>query len=225
MRRSGKMNRRNYQKELERIISRCSQRRPSVLLHSCCGPCSSSVLEVLTQFFDVTILWYNPNLYPEEEYTRRLEALEELIEKMGLSGKVKLLIEPWRNEDYNSVSAGLEREPEGGARCEKCFQLRLRECAKTAKAYGFDYFCSTLTVSRHKNAELINTVGEAAAREFGVSWLPSDFKKRDGENRSVELSEQYGIYRQVYCGCVFSLNARMQPREKNTGKQEGTEDE
>ena len=192
------MNRRNYQKELEKIISRYGQQKPTVLLHSCCGPCSSSVLEYLTQFFQVTILWYNPNLYPEEEYVRRLETQKELLEKMGLSEKVQLLTEKWRSGEYYTAVKGYEEEPEGGKRCERCFRLRLEECARIAKEHGFDFFCSTLTVSRHKNAVLINAIGEETARQTGILWLPSDFKKRDGENRSVELSEKYGIYRQVY---------------------------
>ena len=216
------MNRRNYQKELEKIISRYVEQKPTVLLHSCCGPCSSSVLEYLTQYFQVTILWYNPNLYPEEEYFKRLETQKELLEKMGLSEKVHLLTESWRSGEYYSAVAGYEEEPEGGRRCEKCFRLRLEECAKIAKLHGFDYFCSTLTVSRHKNAVLINSIGEATAQEVGILWLPSDFKKRDGENRSVELSEKYGIYRQVYCGCEYSLRARQQPRMKIPTGQEGT---
>ncbi len=219
------MNRRNYQKELERIISRCGKTRPTILLHSCCGPCSSSVLEYLTQFFQVTILWYNPNLYPEDEYVRRLETQKELLEKMGLSDKVQLLTEPWRSSEYYSVVAGFEEEPEGGKRCERCFRLRLEECAKIAKTNGFDYFCSTLTVSRHKNAVLINTIGEEVAKRIGILWLPSDFKKHDGENRSVELSEKYGIYRQVYCGCEFSFRARLQPKTKTQAGQERTENE
>ena len=219
------MNRRNYQKELDKIIRRNRENRPMLLLHSCCGPCSSSVLEYLTKYFNVTVLWFNPNLYPEEEFIRRLETQRELLEKMGLSENVLLLAEPWQKEEYYHVIAGLEQEPEGGKRCEKCFELRLRECARIAKDRGFDYFCSTLTVSRHKNAVLINTIGEAAAEEFGIAWLPSDFKKRDGENRSVALSEKYGIYRQVYCGCEFSLKARLQPKIQEAEKEKGRENE
>lgn len=210
------MNNRNYQKELDRIIEKQGSACPCVLLHSCCGPCSSSVVEYLTQFFDVTLLWYNPNLFPEEEYSKRLAALQELLEKMDLSEKVKILIEPWQSEDYYAVISGVEEEPEGGKRCERCFALRLKKCAETAKKNGFDYFCSTLTVSRHKNAILINNIGENAAKEAGSVWLPSDFKKRNGENRSVELSEQLGIYRQLYCGCEFSLKNR----EKYAAKEE-----
>lgn len=203
------MNRRNYCRELERIIQRNGDKRPSVLLHSCCGPCSSSVLEFLAQHFAVTILWYNPNLFPEEEYEKRLEAQKKLLESMELSQCVRLIEMPWRSADYYEAVRGLEGEPEGGARCTKCFALRLRECAETALALGYDYFCTTLTVSRHKDSVLINSLGEEIARETGAAWLPSDFKKHNGENRSAELSEMYGIYRQVYCGCEFSLNRRM----------------
>ncbi len=203
------MNRRNYQKELDRIIQKRGKRLPRVLLHSCCGPCSSAVLEHLTQYFDVTLLWYNPNIYPREEFDRRFKTQVELIEKMGLAEKVSVLAEPWKSEDYYARIKGLEDEPEGGRRCEACFRLRLIEAARLAKHYGFDYFCTTLTLSRHKDADLINRLGEEIGRAAGVSWLPSDFKKRDGENRSVELSEKYGIYRQLYCGCEFSLRRRQ----------------
>ena len=199
---------RNYQKELDRIIQKRGQKTPRVLLHSCCGPCSSAVLEYITQYFDVTLLWYNPNLYPKEEFDRRFRTQVELIEKMGLADKVNILAEPWKSEDYYRRVKGLENEPEGGKRCAECFRLRLLETARLAKHYGYDYFCTTLTLSRHKDAVLINTIGEEIAGAVGVSWLPSDFKKRNGENRSIELSEPYGLYRQLYCGCEFSLRKR-----------------
>ena len=199
---------RNYQKELDRIIQKRGQKTPRVLLHSCCGPCSSAVLEYITQYFDVTLLWYNPNLYPKEEFDRRFKTQVELIEKMGLADKVDILAEPWKSEDYYRRVKGLENEPEGGKRCAECFRLRLLETARLAKHYGYDYFCTTLTLSRHKDAVLINTIGEEISKAVGVSWLPSDFKKRNGENRSIELSEQYGLYRQLYCGCEFSLRKR-----------------
>ena len=208
------MNRRNYQKELERLIKKQAGRRPRLLLHSCCGPCSSSVLEYLTQYFDITLLWYNPNIYPQAEFEKRFEALISLVEKMGLADRVNILAEPWKSQDYYRRVKGLEDEPEGGLRCAECFRLRLLETARLAKHYGYDYFCSTLSLSRHKDAVLINTIGEELAKATGVSWLPSDFKKRDGENRSVELSEQYGIYRQLYCGCEFSLRHRQQEAER-----------
>ena len=199
------MNRRNYMRELDRIVQKSAGRRPRVLLHSCCGPCSSSVLETLTKYFDVTLLWYNPNLYPQEEFDRRFATQIELIEKMGLAEEVSVLAETRKHEDFLRRAAGLEAEPEGGKRCTECFRLRLLECAKLAKQYGFDFFCTTLTVSRHKDAERINALGEEIGKAFGVAWLPSDFKKRGGELRSQQLSEQYGIYRQNYCGCEFSL--------------------
>ena len=199
---------RNYQRELDRIIQKRGQKTHRVLLHSCCGPCSSAVLEYITQYFDVTLLWYNPNLYPKEEFDRRFRTQVELIEKMGLADKVNILAEPWKSEDYYRRVKGLENEPEGGKRCAECFRLRLLETARLAKHYGYDYFCTTLTLSRHKDAVLINTIGEEIAKAVGVSWLPSDFKKRNGENRSIELSEQYGLYRQLYCGCEFSLRKR-----------------
>ena len=199
---------RNYQKELDRIIQKRGTRLPRVLLHSCCGPCSSAVLEYLTQYFDVTLLWYNPNLYPQEEFDRRFATQLELIEKMGLTEEVSVLAESRKHEDYLRRAEGLEDEPEGGKRCTECFRLRLTECARLAGQYGFDYFCTTLTVSRYKDAERINALGEEIGKAFGVAWLPSDFKKRSGELRSQQLSEQYGLYRQNYCGCEFSLRSR-----------------
>lgn len=202
------MEKRNYAKEMEKIIRQNGKQRPTVLLHSCCGPCSSSVLEYMTQFFHVTLLWYNPNLYPQEEFDRRFETQKEIIRKMGLEDSVKILALPWQSETYFTAVRGLEQEPEGGKRCEKCFQLRLRECAELAKDRQFDYFCTTLTVSRYKNAPLINAIGEQIAEETGAHWLPSDFKKNGGEMRSNQLSREYELYRQNYCGCIFSLQNR-----------------
>lgn len=199
------MSKNNYMREFDRIVKESCGKRPRLLLQSCCGPCSSSVLELLTKYFDVTLLWYNPNLYPQEEFDRRFTTLLELIEKMGLAEEVSVLAENWKHEDYLRRVEGLEAEPEGGRRCTECFRLRLVECARLAKQYGFDYFCTTLTVSRYKDAERINTLGEEIGKTFGVSWLPSDFKKRGGEMRSQQLAEQYALYRQNYCGCEFSL--------------------
>ncbi len=202
------MNRRNYQRELERIIEKNGPSRPRVLLHVCCGPCSSAVLEYLTQFFDVTILWYNPNIYPEAEFELRLRTLRKLLDDMGLADRVRILTEPYGSEEYYRAVKGLEDEPEGGRRCTECFRLRLQETARLAGQYGFDWFCTTLTLSRHKDAVRINAIAEEIARAEGVKWLPSDFKKRDGENRSIELCEQYHVYRQLYCGCEYSLRRR-----------------
>ena len=215
------MNNRNYMRELDRIIEKRGGKRPRVLLHSCCGPCSSAVLETLTRSFDVTLLWFNPNLYPREEFDRRFETQMELIEKMGLTEEVSILAESWKHEDYLRRVRGLEDEPEGGKRCTECFRLRLLECARLARQYGFDYYCTTLTVSRYKDAERINALGEEIGRAFGVSWLPSDFKKRGGEDRSRQLALQYGLYRQNYCGCEFSLRARESAEEK---RENGTEE-
>ena len=202
------MNRRNYQRELDRIIEKNGETRPKVLLHVCCGPCSSAVLEYLTQYFDLTLLWYNPNIYPEAEFELRLETLKKLIADMGLADKVRLLTEAHRSDEYYARVKGLEDEPEGGRRCTECFRLRLEEAAKAAKAGGFDYFCTTLTLSRHKDAVRINAIAEEIAEHEGVKWLPSDFKKRDGENRSIELCELYHVYRQLYCGCEYSFKKR-----------------
>ncbi len=202
------MNRRNYQRELERLIEKQGAARPRVLLHVCCGPCSSSVLEYLTQYFNLTLLWYNPNIYPEAEFTLRRETLLKLVADMGLADKVSILLEAHRSEEYTARVKGLEAEPEGGRRCTECFRLRLEETAKIAAARGFDYFCTTLTLSRHKDAVRINTLAEEIAEKAGVRWLPSDFKKRDGENRSIELCEQYHVYRQLYCGCEYSYRKR-----------------
>ena len=206
------MNRRNYQRELERLIQKLNGTRPKVLLHSCCGPCSSSVLEFLTEYFELSILWYNPNVYPEAEFEKRLATQTEVLRKMGFADKVKLVPTAWSSEDYYAVVPGLENEPEGGKRCTECFRLRLRKTAQLAKTMGYDYFCTTLTVSRHKDAVRINDIAEKIAEEEGIKWLPSDFKKKDGENRSVELSEKLGIYRQLYCGCEFSYKRRLEPK-------------
>ena len=208
------MSQTNYQRELDRILREQGARRPSVLLHSCCGPCSSSVLEYLTQYFDITLLWYNPNLFPQEEFDRRYRTQLQLIDRMGLSDRVSVLAEPWQHEVYAQSVRGLENEPEGGGRCEVCFRLRLREAARLARHYGFDYFCTTLTLSRYKNAQLINRLGQEIADEEGVAWLPSDFKKQGREARSVQLARQYELYQQNYCGCEFSLRDRA-VREQN----------
>ncbi len=204
---------RNYQKELDRIIQKRGKTVPRVLLHACCGVCSSAVLEYLTQYFDVTILWYNPNLYPQAEFDRRFQAQVEIIEKMGLTEQVNILAEPWKHEDYLKRVKDLENEPEGGDRCTECFRLRLMEAARLCKHYGYDYFCTTLTLSRHKDAVRINALGEEIGKAFGVAWLPSDFKKQGREMRSRDLANQYGIYQQLYCGCEYSLHKR---EEKET---------
>ena len=206
------MNRENFFRKFDKIVGQFGDAKPGILLHSCCGPCSSSVLELLSKYFDVTVLWYNPNLYPEAEYDKRLETQKQLIDAIAEDGvQAKLLVEPWRSEDYFSRIKGLENEPEEGKRCLECFKIRLEETARIASERGFEWFCTTLTVSSRKDAVAINAIGREAEAKYGVKWLPSEFKKREGNHGSIILSEKYGLYRQEYCGCVFSLVSR----EKN----------
>lgn len=196
------MEKRNYQKELDSLIETIPEnKKPRLLLQGCCGPCSSYVLEYLTRYFDVTLLFYNPNIRPEAEYNKRLAALKELLAAMPEGSSVRLAEPGWRGAEFMDAVRGLESEPEGGARCPVCFRLRLEEAARLARDGGYDFFGTTLTVSPHKNAPMLNAIGEALEREYGVRWLPSDFKKRNGYLRSIQLSKQYGIYRQEYCGC------------------------
>ena len=203
------MNRENFFRKFDKIVGQFGDEKPGILLHSCCGPCSSSVLELLSKYFDVTVLWYNPNLYPEAEYDKRLATQKQLIDAIAKDGvQAKLLAEPWRSEDYFSRIKGLENEPEEGKRCLECFKIRLDETARIASERGFEWFCTTLTVSSRKDAVAINAIGREAEAKYGVKWLPSEFKKREGNHRSIILSEKYGLYRQEYCGCVFSLANR-----------------
>ena len=200
------MNKRNYQLELDRILSGLEGGEPPrLLLHSCCAPCSSYVLEYLSRYFSITVYYYNPNIYPVQEYARRVEEQERLASRMTFANPVRVIAGAYDPEDFYQVVRGLEREPEGGERCGKCFELRLREAAKVAAAGHYDYFTTTLSISPLKNAPLLNEIGERLAGEFGVAYLPSDFKKRGGYQRSIELSKQYELYRQDYCGCVFSV--------------------
>lgn len=213
----------NYQKELENLIDRLTkeEHRPKLLIHSCCAPCSSYVLEYLSNYFDITIFYYNPNIHPEDEYGRRVEEQQNLIKEMPLQSEVHFIRGEYRPEDYYDRVRGLEAEAEGGARCFICYELRLREAARLAVAEGFDYFTTTLSISPHKNAEKLNEIGNKLANEYGVLYLPSDFKKNNGYKRSLELSKEYNLYRQDYCGCVFSLRDRKLQKEglaKVTGK-------
>ena len=190
---------RNYQKELDKLILSLSE-RPKLLLHACCGPCCTYAAESLREFFDITIFYFNPNTHPEAEYRKRLEALKKLAEHFSLP----LLEGDYEPQEFFSRVKGMEQLPEGGERCAECFRIRLEETAKKAKEFGFDFFCSTLSVSPHKNASLINEIGETLAEKYGVPHLPNDFKKKNGFFRSTELSKELGLYRQDYCGCVFS---------------------
>ena len=210
----------NYAKLLDEELAKitASNIRPRLLLHACCAPCSSYTLEYLTKYFDITLFFYNPNIAPEEEYDFRAAELSRFLSAHPACGRVKLSVAAYDSAPFFAMAKGLEDVPEGGERCMKCYRLRLAETAKAAKEGGFDYFCTTITLSRHKNAVLINELGEQAAEAYGVRWLPSDFKKRDGENRSVELCDIYNVYRQLYCGCEFSLHLR-QETAKAMGKE------
>ena len=194
------MNKVNYQLELDKVLSGLDG-RPKLLLHSCCGPCSSYVLEYLTRYFEVYLSYYNPNIQPREEYDKRLE--NQLIVLERIPG-VTLVPCEYDGAAYDEAVKGLENEPEGGARCAVCFRLRLDFAAREAARLGCDYCCTTLSVSPHKNAQLINALGEQICAKYGVKWLPGDFKKRNGYKRSIELSHEFGLYRQDYCGCLYS---------------------
>lgn len=200
------MNRRNYQRELEAVIkeNESKSRVPRLLLHSCCAPCSSYVLEYLSSYFEITVFYYNPNISPAEEYEKRAAEQKHLIQELPAKHPIHLVVGAYEPERFYAVSKGLEMVPEGGERCFRCYRLRLEEAAKMAAEGGYDYFATTLTISPLKNAEKLNEIGEELSGIYSVEHLPSDFKKKNGYKRSVELSAQYGLYRQNYCGCVFS---------------------
>lgn len=207
---------RNYTKELERLIQKLQQegKVPRLLLHACCAPCSSAVLEYLSQYFAITLLYYNPNIAPLEEYQKREAELRRLVSQMKFTHPVALLPCQYDGQAFVQAARGLEGEPEGGKRCEACFRLRLRYAAQEAARLRFDYYTTTLSISPMKNAPLLNQLGEEIGREFGVAHLPSDFKKKDGYKRSVQLSKEYDLYRQDYCGCAFSKAQRQREKEE-----------
>ena len=210
---------RNFQKELEAIIEQNRKNGivPSLLLHSCCAPCSSYCLEYLSQYFKITVLYYNPNLFPAGEYERRVSEQKKLVSALPTKYPVTLVEMKGEPEEFYSAVKGLEHIREGGERCFACFKLRLERAARYAKENGFDFFTTTLTISPLKNAQKLNEIGEAVGEKFGVRHLPSDFKKKNGYKRSVELSKVYGLYRQDYCGCVFSKREREEA-EKAKGE-------
>lgn len=200
------MNKINYQKELDKIIQQLEREdiTPSLLLHSCCAPCSSYVLEYLSQYFSVTVFYYNPNISKKEEYEKRKAEQIRLIGEMKTNNKVSFLDCDYNPAEFFDCAKGYENCTEGGERCFRCYRLRLEKTAQTAKNQNFDYFCTTLSISPLKNAQKINEIGFDVESEQGVKWLPSDFKKREGYKRSIELSRQFDLYRQNYCGCVYS---------------------
>ena len=204
------MNKRNYQRELDDLIKEieADDKVPTLLLHSCCAPCSSYVLEYLSQYFKITVLYYNPNIYPESEYRYRAEEQKRFISLLPVKYPISFVEGDYIPKDFYQTVKGLEHIREGGERCFACYRLRLTEAANAAKELGLDYFATTLTISPLKNASKLNEIGEELADTYHVRWLPSDFKKKNGYKRSTELSHEYGMYRQDYCGCVFSYRER-----------------
>lgn len=213
---------RNYQKELDKILTGLENGEPPKLfLHSCCAPCSSYVLEYLRQYFKITVFYYNPNISMEQEYRKRVEeqkrlisAYNENLDKEISDGRettgylIDIVEGDYEPEYFYQIAKGLEQCPEGGERCFACYELRLKKTAEAAAKSGFDYFATTLTISPLKNAVKLNEIGEQLANEYNICWLPSDFKKRNGYKRSIELSQEYGLYRQDYCGCIYSKMER-----------------
>lgn len=227
---------RNYQKELEQLLEKMKEYEaaPTLFLHSCCAPCSSYVLEYLSQYFWITVFYYNPNIYPEEEYYKRVEEQKQFIKRFNENNRnafspqqepkekvvqrifheISFVEGNYDKDRFYEMAKGLEQVPEGGERCFGCYELRLREAAEYAKELGMDYFTTTLSISPLKNAEKLNEIGEKLAQEYGISYLTSDFKKKNGYKRSTEISREYGMYRQDYCGCVFSLREREQQKQE-----------
>ena len=198
----------NYQLLTDKIIEEIKDKEklPTLLIHSCCGPCSSYVLEYLSKYFSITILYFNPNIYPKSEYIKRLGEQKRVIEEIPFNNPVKLIEGEYDYDIYLDYIKGLEKEIEGGNRCFKCYRLRLEEAARYAKEKGYDYFTTTLSISPYKNAKILNEIGEELEEKYQVKYLYADFKKREGYKRSLELSKKYNLYRQHYCGCRFSLN-------------------
>ncbi len=195
----------NYDQKMQAVLSGLSRdNKPHLLLQCCCAPCSSGVLDRLVDSFEVTLYYFNPNTWPEEEYHRRGKEFEKLLAGFGYEDKVQMLYCPWEGERFDAIAAGYEEEPEGGARCPRCFRLRLEETARAAREGGYDWFCTTLSVSPHKNAQLLNEIGQEMAEKYGVPFLPSDFKKREGFKNSIQRSKDFDLYRQDYCGCEYS---------------------
>lgn len=216
----------NAQKELEKVIFNLPKlnlgdeeksRAPTLLLHSCCAPCSSYVIEYLSNYFEITVFFYNPNIFPREEYLRRCDEQMRLIAEMPTKNAVKFLEGDFEDDLFYKMCTGLEQEKEGGQRCGACFTLRLKAAASKANELKTDYFATTLTISPLKNAQLINTIGRAVGEKYSAAYLPGDFKKKNGFKRSIELSREYGLYRQDYCGCKFSKKER---EEQNSKEQE-----
>lgn len=198
----------NYQKELDAILAKIEREdiTPSLLLHSCCAPCSSYTIKYLSDYFNITVLYYNPNISPREEYEKRKAEQLRLIRSMPVKYEVNFLDCEYDCSEFFNIAKGYENCREGGERCFRCYRLRLEKTAEIAKQKGFDYFCTTLSISPLKNAQKINEIGFDIQNKTGIKWLPSDFKKKEGYKQSIELSREYDLYRQNFCGCIFSMN-------------------
>ena len=220
------MNKRNYQKDLEERICLHASRGevPSLLLHSCCAPCSSYVLEYLSQYFQITV-FYNPNIYPEEEYYHRVQEQRRFMQQLPMKHPASMIEGAYDTQRFYEMAAGMEHLAEGGVRCEACYELRLREAAEHAKRLGASYFTTTLSISPRKDAQKLNEIGARLAKEYGVAYLHSDFKKKNGYLRSVQISKEYGMYRQDYCGCVFSIDKEKDKKDKEKDKETDKEKE
>lgn len=193
----------NYQIELNKIIENIQGQFPKLLLHVCCAPCSSYVLDYLSDYFDITVLYYNPNISPYEEYEKRMNEEIRLINEMNKKN-IKILECDYDNHLFEEIAQGLEQVPEGGIRCYKCYQLRLEKTAQIAKENKFDYFTTTLTISPLKNSQILNKIGKDLEEKYNIKYLYSDFKKKEGYKKSIILSKKYNLYRQNYCGCIYS---------------------
>ncbi|MBR3738738.1 MAG: epoxyqueuosine reductase QueH [Eubacterium sp.] len=204
------MNKVNYQLQTDKIINKIQSEgtAPRLLLHSCCAPCSSYTLEYLSDYFEITVFYYNPNISPKEEFEKRFSEQKRLIEALETKNKVSLIKGEYNERDFFDIAKGFENAKEGYERCFRCYRLRLEKTAQTAKKENFDYFCTTLSISPLKNSQKINEIGFETAEKYGVCWLPSDFKKKEGFKRSIELSREYDLYRQDFCGCVYSKRER-----------------
>lgn len=210
------MNQRNFQKELDKIIARdeAEGRTKSLLLHSCCAPCSSYCIEYLSNYYSITVYYYNPNISEREEYYKRAMEQKRLIDSMPVRHRVSFIEGNYNPKDFMDIARGYENCPEGGERCHRCYELRLRSTASECKNRGFDYFATTLTISPLKNAKKLNEIGERIAEEMNINYLVSDFKKREGYKRSIELSAEYNLYRQDFCGCMFSKAEAVKRRHE-----------
>lgn len=206
----------NYQLILDKTLEEITEKglKPSLLLHTCCAPCSSYVLEYLTKYFNITIYYYNPNINTTEEFQKRANEQIRLINEMNLSNSVKYIIADYDNSEFEKTINGLENEVEGGKRCFKCYRLRLEQTCKYAKENNFDYFTTSLSISPYKNSSKLNEIGEELEKEYNINYLRADFKKKDGYKRSIELSKIYNLYRQDYCGCIYSKKSKEDLNEK-----------